>query len=108
MGCFTLSCECNIKVRNNTPFYMHILGPNDSYIYVPPGGQKYLDLEDAEEPEIKALIAPGQGKIAEIVVPVDCSPESCRLVDICWEDPSLIAVHLDCPSGHDASIDGGG
>lgn len=108
MGCYSIGCECKAKVRNNTPFYMHLLGPIDSHIYVPPGGQNYIDLEGAEEPELRALIAPGQGITAEIVVPLDCSSQSCRLTDICWEDSFLVVRRLDCPSGIDASIFDGG
>lgn len=103
MGCYTIGCECTIEVRNNTHYYLHLLGPEDTYIYVPPGEQNYV-----KEPEIRALIAPGQGKKAEIVVPVDCHSESCRFVDICWEDPSLVVKCRDYPPGLDDSIDAGG
>ena len=87
LGSCDISCYCGVDVRNNTPYYLHFLGQNESHLYVPPGGLRHMIFESGEDPEMKIVIAPAQDQSGRITIPNACDFDQCSYIDILWEDP---------------------
>jgi hypothetical protein len=107
LGSCDIHCYCGTEVRNNTPYYLHFLGPVESHLYVPPAGIRSMVFE--EEPVLKIIIAPGQDQSRQITIPNACDFDEC-LIDVLWEDPpgSLSIEWANCRFEPNPFADAGG
>lgn len=106
IGCYEVSCGCPVDVRNNTPYYLHFIGQDESRLYVPPGGLKSMGFDSGEE--LKVLIAPGQDVSAEMEISISCSGCWNQIIDIQWDRSELEFLYERSGCEIDASVDAGG
>jgi hypothetical protein len=108
LGCYNISCGCPADIRNNTPYYLHLLGQDESHLYVPPGGLREMGFESGDELEV--LIAPGQEYSTDITIPISCAGCWNLSIDIQWDrsDSTFLFERSGCSSEPDASLDAGG
>jgi hypothetical protein len=106
MGCYEVSCGCPVDVRNNTPYYLHFLGQDESHLYVPPGGVRGMGFEYSDE--LRVLIAPGQTDSAEMKISISCSGCWNQIIDIQWDRSESEFLYERSGCATDASVDGGG
>ncbi|MBN2495501.1 MAG: hypothetical protein JXR96_12975 [Deltaproteobacteria bacterium] len=87
-SCTVDGCRCTVRVRNQTPYFVHLLTPEEIWLYVAPSEVKALKA-DEKPAELQALIAPGQGVNAQCATSFACDSSSCEVIELYFENRSL-------------------
>jgi hypothetical protein len=106
MGCYEVGCGCPVDVRNNTPYYLHFLGQDESHLYVPSGGVRSMGFDSGKE--LRVLIAPGQDVSVDMEISISCSGCWNQIIDIQWDHSESKFLYERSGCATDASVDGGG
>jgi hypothetical protein len=73
-------------VSNATPYFLHVVGDDDSVLFLPPNGSHTLGLDD--DGDLVVFLSPGQGRDARVDAPISCCDGSCGSIRFDWDPAS--------------------
>jgi hypothetical protein len=96
-----------VYVTNETPYFLHVLHPDETMLYLPPGESTHFESQGTAT--LTVVIAPGQGVEARVDETLSCctndddGSRECGSARATWEDGLVVAASFPTCDNSDGS-----